>query len=62
MAIIDYLGFRVLASTILPISSQTLVYGSWDSGSKVHADDQVLNEKMERAGEYLNLRKHITGA
>ena len=52
----------MLASTILPISSQTLLYGSCDSGCKVHADDEALNEKMEKAAEYLNLRKHITGA
>jgi hypothetical protein len=35
MAVIDYRGFRLLAVSILPISKDTLVYGSSDAGDGV---------------------------
>jgi hypothetical protein len=36
-AIIDYKGFRVIASSILPISHQTIVYGSQASHFFYHS-------------------------
>jgi hypothetical protein len=37
------------------------VPGSCDSGSTVHADDEILNEKIAEACRHLNLRGHIVG-
>lgn len=35
--------------------------GSCDSGSTVHADEKVLNEKIAEACRLLNLRGHLVG-
>lgn len=61
MALIDYLGFRVVALTIVPVDSTTLRYGSADAGQTVHADLSELNAKMEAVGHALNLKKHRSG-
>jgi hypothetical protein len=37
------LGFRLLAMPILPISKETLKYGSDDGGKTVHADIPEVN-------------------
>ncbi len=36
VAIIDFRGFRLIASSWLPISKETLVYGSSDGGITIH--------------------------
>ena len=38
-ALIDYKGYRLIAMPLLPISRQTLAYGSNDGGQTVHARD-----------------------
>ncbi|PRP89297.1 hypothetical protein PROFUN_02171 [Planoprotostelium fungivorum] len=61
MTMIDYKGFRLLAMPVLPIDKTTLKYGSNDAGATIHADDEVLNEKIEEACRRLNLRAHTSG-
>lgn len=60
MTIIDYLGFRLIALSVLPINNTTLVYGSNDSGYSVIAEDPY-KEIMEEAGKQMNLQKHTAG-
>ncbi|ELR11467.1 uncharacterized protein ACA1_122080 [Acanthamoeba castellanii str. Neff] len=61
MALIDYLGFRLIAITILPINNTTIQYGSCDAGQTVYADDPRLNEMMEQAGRKMKLQGHYVG-
>jgi hypothetical protein len=59
MAIIDYVGYRLVAVTTLPISRKTIVYGSADAGRTVHNDDPFVNNAMQQLGQQLNLREHL---
>lgn len=49
-------GFRLVASSILPISHQTLVYGSSDMGKTVKNENKVLSKLMEKAGRKMNIK------
>ena len=59
-AMIDYLGFRITAQSLLPISQQTLAYGSADGGRTVHGGDRCpeLARRMEAVGAALHLKPH----
>eukprot|EP01124_Arcella_intermedia_P029781 TRINITY_DN6382_c0_g2_i2.p1 TRINITY_DN6382_c0_g2~~TRINITY_DN6382_c0_g2_i2.p1 ORF type:complete len:661 (-),score=124.00 TRINITY_DN6382_c0_g2_i2:565-2463(-) len=48
------------ASSILPISDKTLIYGSGDGGKVVHCNEEA-SKIMEKAGKFLNLEKHEIG-
>jgi hypothetical protein len=61
VCLVDYMGFRLVAMSLLPIDRSTLVYGSSDAGKVVHADDQAFNDAMAMAAEKLNLRTHTVG-
>ncbi|GAM25977.1 hypothetical protein SAMD00019534_091520 [Acytostelium subglobosum LB1] len=61
MCIIDYLGYRLIAISLLPIKKETLVYGSSDGGNTVHDDVEEVNEMMEQVGKKMNLRGHLAG-
>eukprot|EP01102_Stenamoeba_stenopodia_P002205 TRINITY_DN1198_c0_g1_i1.p1 TRINITY_DN1198_c0_g1~~TRINITY_DN1198_c0_g1_i1.p1 ORF type:complete len:1050 (+),score=251.40 TRINITY_DN1198_c0_g1_i1:69-3218(+) len=61
MCLIDYRGYRLIATSSLPISQDTIVYGSCDGGHRVHADDEEMNEIMEKCGKILNLKGHYAG-
>lgn len=61
MSVIDYRGYRVVAMSLLPISKETIVYGSADAGKTVHASDPVFNERMAQAAHMLNLKGHKAG-
>ncbi|KAL6049131.1 Histidine kinase A, variant 2 [Balamuthia mandrillaris] len=61
LALIDYRGFRLIATSALPISEDTIVYGSCDGGQTVHSDMFEMNTKMEKIAKILNLKGHITG-
>ncbi len=56
--LIDCSGYRLIASSLLPLSKTSLKYGSNDGGNSVHADDPELNKIMEDAGRHLNQKKH----
>lgn len=61
VALIDYKGFRVIAMSVLPISKETLLYGSDDGGATVHADNEELNNLLRAAAKRLNLKGHTVG-
>lgn len=55
MIIIDYRGFRLLATSLLPISSTSLRYGSADGGLNVRCEPEAA-EVFARAARTLNLK------
>lgn len=60
MALIDFKGFRILATCVLPLAKGTsLVYGSDDGGRTCHYDDAYVAEIMAKCGELLNLKEHV---
>ena len=61
MCIIDYKGYRVIATSKLPINDKTLIYGSSDGGKTVVASNPEFNQIMKGVGEQLNLRSHRVG-
>ena len=61
MAYIDYRGFRLVAVSLLPISSKTIIYGSSDAGRTVHSSDEHFNELMKTTGNLLNVKGHKVG-
>jgi len=61
MALIDYRGYRVVAMSVLPISSKTIIYGSDTAGVNVYNKDENFNQLMIQASEKLNLRGHLVG-
>eukprot|EP01133_Synstelium_polycarpum_P016867 gene16867-20055_t len=62
IALIDYKGFRIIALSLLPINSETIRYGSSDSGATVYSDIPHLSAKMGEAGKKLNLKPHLVGS
>eukprot|EP01130_Rhizamoeba_saxonica_P008963 TRINITY_DN3633_c0_g2_i1.p1 TRINITY_DN3633_c0_g2~~TRINITY_DN3633_c0_g2_i1.p1 ORF type:complete len:1291 (+),score=227.82 TRINITY_DN3633_c0_g2_i1:61-3933(+) len=59
MVLIDYKGHRIIAESLLPINKATIKYGSSNGGESVHAEDDVLNDKMKQIGENINLLPHM---
>lgn len=59
ICLIDYLGFRLIALSLLPIDGSTLVYGSDNAGHTVSSTDPEGN--MKKAGEILKLKEHVAG-
>jgi hypothetical protein len=57
-ALFDYLGFRVLAFSLLPINRSTLIYGSSNAGKTAKTDPE-FEKVMKSAAEKLNLKVHI---
>ena len=61
MTVIDYQGSRLTAVSVLPISGETLVYGSSDAGKVVCTSLDVMNDVMRQCGKVLNLKGHLAG-
>lgn len=61
MCLVDYLGFRLQALSLLPIHGGTLVYGTADGGRTMHNTDGRLSQQMMVAGAKLNLKPHVAG-
>lgn len=59
--LVDYRGFRIIATPCLPIGKGTLKYGSDDGGVTVLKEDKILNEKMKLAAKSANLKGHKVG-
>lgn len=58
LCIIDYLGFRLIAMSTLPIKGrQSLIYGSMDGGKTVVTSPQTM-EITVKMGKKLNLKEH----
>jgi hypothetical protein len=54
--LVDYRGYRLIAEAILPVGRDTLVYGSADGGTNIHADHPHMNARMKTAAKILNLK------
>lgn len=53
--LIDYLGWRILAKSLIPISSTSLVYGSQDGGNTILNTDPYVNACMQKLANRLYL-------
>lgn len=61
MNVIDYRGYRLIASSLLPIGGDsTLVYGSRDGGKTIKTGKNVpkIEESMEKVSRKLFLKMH----
>jgi len=58
MTTIDYKGYRLNATSILPVGPDTLIYGSADGGKTVHNKFKEMSALMRKAGRQLNLKTH----
>jgi hypothetical protein len=71
VAIVDYHGFRVVATSRLPIQKpifasngklrrvrEDICHGTFDRGEKVATEDRSLMQKLRGAAQYLNLSQH----
>lgn len=56
--LVDYAGYRLVASVRLPISQNTLIYGSSDGGATIHQKDPIFNRMMEEAATHINIKQH----
>jgi hypothetical protein len=62
MTNIDYRGYRIVATTLLPINESTLKYGSADAGKTVFKGlDPGVDFVAEHLARMLNLREHVCG-
>lgn len=59
MALVNYLGWRVIVMCLLPINRSTLVYGSADGAKTIINSSTTMNEIMEVIGTKLNLKRHL---
>ncbi len=48
MALIDYLGFRLIAISLVPIDKATIVYGSNDGGRSIHNTSKEFSGMMRK--------------
>eukprot|EP00727_Mastigamoeba_balamuthi_P009543 m51a1_g5210 hypothetical protein (1212) ;mRNA; r:242382-246294 len=60
MALVDYRGFRIVGMTLLPISTDTLVYGSQNAGKTVVTNPDI-ERKLKRIAKKLNIKAHEIG-
>lgn len=44
--------------SILPVTNETIIYGSCDAGRNIHATDSDLNQLMAKAAVMQNLKPH----
>ena len=56
----NYLGWRIVATPLLPLGHSSLKYGSSDAGRTVHRDDTAAS-LMSQAGLHLNIKEHNVG-
>jgi len=61
MALVDFLGFRLIAMSVLPIDNQSIVYGTADGGRSFHTSNRSFRRIMRSASRMLNLREHCCG-
>ena len=55
-SLIDFAGFRLIATSLLPIYKSTLKYGSADAGRTVHKDIPELSEIMKAAAKHIGMK------
>jgi len=59
--IINFLGYTAVVSSIVPLSNNTLVYGTGDGGATVIDSDPKMSELMKKMAGLLNLKGHNVG-
>jgi hypothetical protein len=62
MAVIEYLGYRLIAMTCLPINKNSIQLGTPDQGHNFHYNDQVRQKKVveeEGIGVFVNISQGI---
>jgi hypothetical protein len=57
LIVIDFLGYRIIATSALPVGNHSLRYGSSDGGKTVFASDPKLNAMMAEAGNSTRARR-----
>lgn len=60
MALVDFHGCRIVACSLLPITGDTLRYGSADAGRTVLRAEDVV-PLMDAAARAINLKTHMVG-
>jgi hypothetical protein len=55
MVLVDYRGYRLSATSLLPLNDMTLVYGSNDGGRFIHNDNYDVMGAIRKAMTALNL-------
>jgi len=58
---VDYLGFRVICMSWLPVDKTTIRYGTSDGCETVHNKDERLTQYMQQTAKVLNLAPHLVG-
>lgn len=58
IALVDFRGYRLLATSIVPINKDTLVLGSSDAGASFYNEDPYLTEMVLRLCTSLRLAEH----
>lgn len=61
MLLMDYRGYRLIATTKLPIGGTSLIYGSADGGITVRSENATMNQMMKQAATILNIKAHTVG-
>eukprot|EP01091_Cochliopodium_minus_P019576 TRINITY_DN8269_c0_g1_i2.p1 TRINITY_DN8269_c0_g1~~TRINITY_DN8269_c0_g1_i2.p1 ORF type:complete len:734 (+),score=164.05 TRINITY_DN8269_c0_g1_i2:154-2202(+) len=59
--LIDYKGYRLVAQALLPIDTETIIYGSNDGAKTIHTSNKEINGYIKKVSEYLNLKEHEVG-
>ncbi len=57
MCVVDYLGYRIQALSLLPINSGTIKYGSNDAAQTIHTDSKMI-ELLKISCQKMNLKPH----
>jgi len=57
-ALVDFHGYRLVAMPLLPLKGGKLIYGSKDTGTTIHHDDERFNQCMKEIAEDLHLAGH----
>lgn len=57
--LIDFMGFRIVAIPVLPLSQQTILYGSSNAGIDVFQGDSKIIEALSCAAKQLHLAEHF---
>ncbi|PRP88174.1 hypothetical protein PROFUN_03997 [Planoprotostelium fungivorum] len=59
MALVNFMGQRVICISLLPINYHTLVYGSDDAGLTVKTTSHTMREIMSEVGTEFYLKQHL---
>eukprot|EP01119_Soliformovum_irregulare_P025748 TRINITY_DN9620_c0_g1_i3.p1 TRINITY_DN9620_c0_g1~~TRINITY_DN9620_c0_g1_i3.p1 ORF type:complete len:666 (+),score=209.19 TRINITY_DN9620_c0_g1_i3:3-2000(+) len=58
VVLIDYLGYRLVAESILPLGPHSLVAGTSDGANTIHNDNVGMAVRLELISKILNLQPH----